>query len=225
MEAVFSSGDIAKQLPQEAKRFSSIDKGFMKVTAKAFEEPLVIQCCCENELMSELLPHLMEQLEMCQKSLTGYLETKKNCFPRFYFCSDGVLLEILSQGSDPHMVVQHLQNVFDSLAGMIFDKQKKNTMSIMISNDQEEVPFSVPMDAKGNVEDYLNNLVDSMRETMRDLCRECGGEAGSLTCQDIVAKYPAQICILALQFDWTTRTQDALTRAKVDKTDAPAVCV
>ena len=218
MEAVFSSGDIAKQLPQEAKRFSSIDKGFMKVTAKAFEEPLVIQCCCENELMSELLPHLMEQLEMCQKSLTGYLETKKNCFPRFYFCSDGVLLEILSQGSDPHMVVQHLQNVFDSLAGMIFDKQKKNTMSIMISNDQEEVPFSVPMDAKGNVEDYLNNLVDSMRETMRDLCRECGGEAGSLTCQDIVAKYPAQICILALQFDWTTRTQDALTRAKVDKT-------
>jgi len=218
MEAVFSSGDIAKQLPQEAKRFSSIDKGFMKVTAKAFEEPLVIPCCCENELMSELLPYLMEQLEMCQKSLTGYLETKKNCFPRFYFCSDGVLLEILSQGSDPHMVVQHLQNVFDSLCGMIFDKQKKNTMAIMISNDNEEVPFSVPMDAKGNVEDYLNSLVDSMRETMRDSCRDCGGEAGGLTPQEIVRKYPSQICILALQFDWTTRTQDALTRAKVDKT-------
>jgi dynein heavy chain len=197
----------------------------------------------------------MEQLEMCQKSLTGYLETKKNCFPRFYFCSDGVLLEILSQGSDPHMVVQHLQNVFDSLAGMIFDKQKKNTMSIMISvvvgsnlfcrvlslvacalvralrlrlcvvtrlifnhqNDNEEVPFSLPMDAKGNVEDYLNGLVACMQETIRDLCRECGGEAGALTPQEVVRKYPAQVCILAFQFDWTTRMQDALTRAKVDK--------
>ena len=41
MEAVFSSGDIAKQLPQEAKRFSGIDKNFMKVTAKAFEAPQV----------------------------------------------------------------------------------------------------------------------------------------------------------------------------------------
>ena len=41
MEAVFSSGDIAKQLPQEAKRFSGIDKNFMKVTAKALENPQV----------------------------------------------------------------------------------------------------------------------------------------------------------------------------------------
>eukprot|EP00961_Rhodomonas_salina_P127538 1719822-Rhodomonas_salina.8 len=158
MEAVFSSGDIAKALPQEQKRFTSIDKNFLKIVNKAWETPNCVECCCNNDLMKELLPHLMEQLELCQKSLTGYLEKKREMFPRFYFCSDGVLLEILSQGSDPHAIVQHLQNVFDSLAAVQFDKQKKNTMTIMVANDAEEVPFSVPLDAKGNVEDYLGQL-------------------------------------------------------------------
>ena len=39
MEAVFSGGDIVKQLPAEAKRFGNIDKTFMKVFASSFVSP------------------------------------------------------------------------------------------------------------------------------------------------------------------------------------------
>lgn len=217
MEAVFSSGDIAKQLPQEAKRFTSIDKNFMKITQKAFETPNCVQCCCGNDLMRTLLPHLTEQLELCQKSLTGYLETKRNCFPRFYFCSDGVLLEILSQGSDPHAIVQHLQNVFDSLAAVTFDKQKKYTAVTMVANDKEEVAFSSQLNLQGNVEDYLGEIVSCMQETLHDVCRDCGAECDTISCEEIVARFPAQISILAIQFAWTNDLEDALRRARQDK--------
>ena len=82
-----------------------------------------------------------------------------------------MLLEILSQGSDPHAIVQHLQNVFDSLAAVTFDAKKKTTAIEMVANDFEVVPFTVPVDLKGNVEDYLADVVRTMQETLQVMTR------------------------------------------------------
>lgn len=59
---------------------------------------------------------LAEQLELCQKSLSDYLDTKRAAFPRFYFISDDELLAVLGT-SDPASVQEHMLKLFDNAAG------------------------------------------------------------------------------------------------------------
>ena len=219
MEAVFSSGDIAKQLPQEAKRFTGIDKGFMKLTTKAFETPNVVECCCGSDLFTTNLPYLNEQLELVQKSLTGYLETKRNIFARFYFVSDPVLLEILSQGSNPDLIQQHLPAVFDSVRSVTFDKKDKVLLNGMNSPEGEHVPFSDDYvgRAQGNVEDWLGSVVMCMQMTIKSCIRNVAQEYSTTHFETIIENYPSQICLLATQFLWTVDCEDAIRRQKTEK--------
>ena len=96
LESVFTGGDIAKQMPMEAKKFAKIDKEWSKVMGKAYETQLVVESAA-NEILRAALPMMYMELEKCQKSLEGYLEQKRNKFPRFYFVSNPGLLIILSQ--------------------------------------------------------------------------------------------------------------------------------
>jgi dynein heavy chain len=95
LEAVFASGDVARQLPNEAKRFNAIDKAWVKVMYQVASSPNALYVCCKDQQLRTSLPWMLQSLETCQKFLVTYLEAKRRAFPRFYFISDAVLLDIL----------------------------------------------------------------------------------------------------------------------------------
>lgn len=44
--------------------------------------------------MQETLQQMLQQMDICQKALSNFLEDKRSAFPRFYFIGDDDLLEV-----------------------------------------------------------------------------------------------------------------------------------
>ncbi|CAM9702035.1 unnamed protein product, partial [Sphacelaria rigidula] len=165
LESVFMGGDIAKQMPLEAKKFVKIDKDWSKIMFKA-EEAKKVLACCSSEALCTTLPVLFVELEKCQKSLEGYLEQKRSRFPRFYFVSNPVLLLVLSQGSDPVQMQPYYEKVFDSISQVVHDKREKSNIVSIINisgADEETIPLLKAVKATGNIEDWLGALEKGMQ--------------------------------------------------------------
>jgi dynein heavy chain len=224
LESVFTGGDIAKQMPVEAKKFQGVDKTWSKCMSSAFDTELVCECC-QNEILKQSLPTMFGELEKCQKSLEGYLEQKRNKFPRFFFVSNPSLLLILSQGSDPLTMNAHYEKVFDSIFQVEHDKKDKTIIRTILSGSgatDERVPFVNPIKAVGNIEDWLLVIWYEAQVTLKDICKlmvlDCATATADVKAlRHFVDTYIAQFALLGVQMMWTTDTQGALDNMKIKK--------
>ena len=222
LESVFLGGDIARQLPREAKKFSKIDKDWQKIMSKADDTKIACECAA-NEILKAQLPPLYADLEMCQRALEGYLEQKRNAFPRFYFCSNPVLLQILSQSSDPQAMQAYYEKVFDAISSVTHNKKDKSIITefkTRVKGFDEVIPFSTPVHAKGNVEDWLQALLGAMRATMKDMTRSCAEEVTDITLSTLkqfVWRSTGQFSLMGIQMKWTSDQQDALDLCQKSK--------
>lgn len=209
------SEDIKAQLPEDTIQFAKVNETFQELMRDLQKDPGCLRFCAISGIAKKLEDACLV-LNMCERSLSQYLNKKRQVFPRFYFVSRADLLDILSKGAVPTAVCKHLPKLFDSIAELKFAVDASGAATKlavgMFSKENEYIPFCEPLDCTGQVEQWLNRLVETMRKTLHQLLSEAVTTYQEKPREQWLFDYPAQIVLAATQIWWNTEVNLAFVK-------------
>ncbi|CAJ1432850.1 unnamed protein product [Effrenium voratum] len=211
LQPIFDSPDIIKQLPTEGKKFRLVDSKWRQAMARLHQNGAALQACSMEGLL-ETWNNANADLDMVQKGLDDYLETKRGAFARFYFLSNDELLEILSQTKDPLRVQPFLSKVFEAMKKLTFTAELSATQ--MVSKEGETIDFVSPVHTTGkNVETWMTEVENQMLAAIREVIKIGVETYPEIPRTEWVLLQPGQVCLNSSQVHWTAEVEEAIESA------------
>jgi dynein heavy chain len=208
LQPIFDSDDIMKQLPQEGKRFNTVDKHWRKTTGDAKKNPNALNFCTNPKLLVTFSEG-NKFLDLVTKGLKDYLETKRTVFTRFYFLSDDELLSILSETKDVTLVQPHLKKCFEGINRVVFGDN--NIIETLVSREKEKMPLFEPIDPNGKqVEFWMVELEDMMKMSVRATLKDSIADYMEQKRPDWMQRWPGMCVINGSQLYWTINMENSL---------------
>ncbi|CAH0724307.1 unnamed protein product, partial [Brenthis ino] len=217
LEGIFVGGDIRTQLPEEAKKFDDIDKSFRKIMLDTAKRLNVVDCCTISGRLEEFV-NLGLGLQKCQKSLNDYLDSKRRIFPRFFFISTDELLSILGS-SECNCVQEHMIKMFDNIRALdlYVDHTNRPVAAKMISAEGEIMDFRYVVYTEGRVEDWMNLVLNEMRNTNKFITKKAifyYGKNWRIPRTEWIMEYQGMVCLAANGVWWTAETEETFVRIR-----------
>eukprot|EP01060_Flectonema_neradi_P033948 TRINITY_DN5821_c0_g1_i1.p1 TRINITY_DN5821_c0_g1~~TRINITY_DN5821_c0_g1_i1.p1 ORF type:complete len:4165 (+),score=795.81 TRINITY_DN5821_c0_g1_i1:69-12563(+) len=215
LEPIFQSEDISRQLPNEWKRFSEVNKTWGDLLSKANDTPFVMAFATtvKTDRQEDILPAFQKaniELEKVQKGLNDYLENKRSSFARFYFLSDDELLCILSEAKSPHKVNKQMRKLFENITHLDMSEEEC-LMTGLNSATGENMAFVEPVLPRKNIENWLGEIESMMKRSIRQKIEDGLALAQTLKRDEFIFRSTGQVAGVVLQAYWTSDCEKHLS--------------
>nr|XP_015838947.1 PREDICTED: dynein heavy chain 2, axonemal [Tribolium castaneum] len=228
LENIFFGEDIRKQLPRESEGFDRLSEEWKNITIHMHAGKTAMKATQYEPApyLYNKLNRMNDKLELIQRALERYLETKRHIFPRFYFISNDDMLEILGNSKKPEAVQPHLKKLFDNLTKLKMQRNlvtgKQEAMG-MFSEDGEYMDFTKLIVLDGPVEMWLLEVEAQMRAALKKEFKPCRSALKKMLSKrdKWLLSYCGQLCNACSQIQWTTDCTKALVHAKITDSKKP----
>ncbi|CUE71257.1 dynein heavy chain, putative [Bodo saltans] len=163
---IFAGEDMKRQLPTETAMFKHVNNSVKELVNRAHNFKNCIVVATDAPIL-ETLKGARTSLDVIQKKLEEYLETKRAVFPRFYFLSNDELLSILSDVRNPRAVRPHLRKCFDSINDLVFKQDSQTDITGVVSVEGEVLSFLNIVAARGGVENWLGAVEQAVNASLK----------------------------------------------------------
>jgi dynein heavy chain len=221
------SEEVKRELPETAERFQGIDVDVRRELKRCWELRN-IKAACNQDGLDTTLETILEQLEICKKSLVEFLDGRRRQFPRYYFTSESDLLDILSNGSTPSRILVHIPKIYLATKTLVLSEEmtregRPYATSFIAGVGKEEVDFEPHVPLEGKVETYMQTVMDAMESTIFANLKRCLRRYNDMPrpewvmCQDTKKKRPmdpAQCILLTLCVNYVSEVEEAFYQMK-----------
>ncbi|KAI0990055.1 hypothetical protein GJ496_006927 [Pomphorhynchus laevis] len=197
LEVMFTGGDISRQLPLQVRNERNAEHIVMLYNV-------------------EMLDFMLSQLGMCQTLLAGYLESKRLIFPRFYFLSDPVLLEILGQASEPIKLQPYFNAFTESVNSVKFNESSKEAEDYagkLSRQSQQHLSIrGIQSEDNESVELVRSLYAQKTTDRVKARIQKCVASIGNseFDLQSFFFEENQQFGLIILQLLWTATSENVI---------------
>ncbi|KIZ07416.1 Dynein heavy chain 7, axonemal [Monoraphidium neglectum] len=214
LQPIFGAEEIMRHIPREGGAFRTMDEAWRGIMERVRQEPLMLSVADWPGLLEEL-QSCSAQLEVVERGLNDFLDTKKMAFPRFFFLSNDELLEILAEARDPIAVQPFVKKCFEAVKELVFAPPTGDVpgagplITGCVSVEGEKIDFLENVDptAEGGVERWLLRVESALKQALHRLTRDALAAYVTTPRHQWILQWPGQTV------HWTRHVTDAIQSA------------